>query len=140
MILSSGQGQDQVKFRSQKVTILKTHIRCDAHLLWAILHVKYDGDGLFAIRAHLGEYRYKVRSRSNEKGHILPFLILEYKDVCLMQNVPRNPMVPFLSTWDGTPKNSALLYGVTIRLNVVEINIAFGVQKLMYRYEILYFG
>ena len=64
LILSSGQGQDQVKFRSRKVTILKTHIRSVADLLWDILHVEYDGDGILAISARFGESRYKVRSRS----------------------------------------------------------------------------
>ena len=43
----------------------------------------------------------------------------------------------FFSTWARTPKNRFLLYDVTVIRNVVEINLAFGGQKLMYRFEIL---
>ena len=38
------------------------------------------------------------------------------------------------------PKQNVLLYDVTIRRNVVEINLAFGGQKIMYRFEILFSG
>ena len=68
-----------------------------AHVLWAILHVEYNGDGVLANGVHLGEPSYKVRSRSCQKCQILTCLILENKDLFLMQNVPRNPMVPFFS-------------------------------------------
>ena len=58
-----------------------------------------------------------------------------------MQNVPRNPMVPFVFlyvVWNS--QNHVFLYDVTIRGNVEERNLAFGGQKLMYRFEILYSG
>ena len=75
-----------------------------AHVLWDILHVEYNGDGLLAIWVHLGEPSCKVRSRSCQKFKILKCLILKNKDMFLMQNVPRNPMVPlFLCTWSLTP-------------------------------------
>ena len=38
-----------------------------AHVLWAILHVEYNGNGVLAIFVHLGEPSYKFRSRSSEK-------------------------------------------------------------------------
>ena len=37
-------------------------------------------------------------------------------------------------------KNHVLLYDVTIRRKVVERNLAFGGQELIYRFEILYSG
>ena len=48
---------------------------------------------------------YKVRSRSGKKGKILKFLI-KNKDMILMHNVPRNPMVPlvFSLRWLELPK------------------------------------
>ena len=73
-----------------------TYIRRVTHLLPVILHVEYDGDSLLAIRAHLGESRYMVRSTSGQKGQILKCLILENKDMFLLQNDPRNPMAPFV--------------------------------------------
>ena len=48
-----------------------------AHVLWAILHVEYNGDGFLANRVHLGEPSYKVRSRSCQKFKILKCLILK---------------------------------------------------------------
>ena len=67
MIKSSGQGQDQTKVRSQKVTIHKNiRFRVVAHVLWVILHVEYGGDGFLVIRAHLGESRYKVRPKRSK--------------------------------------------------------------------------
>ena len=49
-------------------------------------------------------------------------------------------MVPFVffSTWAKTSKNRLLLYDVTIMRNVVERNIYFVGQKLMYRFGILH--
>ena len=38
------------------------------------------------------------------------------------------------------PKNHVWLYDVTIRRNVVEINLTFGGQKSMYRFQILCCG
>ena len=38
-----------------------------AHVLWAILHVEYNGNGVLAISVHLGEPSYEVRSKSGEK-------------------------------------------------------------------------
>ena len=38
------------------------------------------------------------------------------------------------------PKNHVWLHDVTIRRHVVERNLAFGCQTLMYRFEILYCG
>ena len=67
-----------------------------AHLLWAILHVKYNGDGILAIWAHLGEVRYKVSP--GQKGQ---FLFLKSKDMLRMQNAPRNPMVPVFFSLGG---------------------------------------
>ena len=32
-----------------------------AHVLWVILHVEYNNNGVIAILAHLGEPGYKVR-------------------------------------------------------------------------------
>ena len=55
-----------------------------------------------------------------KNGRIVKFLILKYKDMVVIQNVPRNPMVPvFFSTRDRTPGNRVLLNNVTIRRNVV---------------------
>ena len=67
-MLSSVQGQDQVKIMSQKITTLKTHIRDVAHLLWAILHVEYDGDGILSIRAHLCESRIQIQGQIKVKS------------------------------------------------------------------------
>ena len=51
-----------------------------------------------------------------KKGQMLTFLILKNKDMLLMQNVPRNPMVSFIfSLWVKTPKSHGLLNDVTIR-------------------------
>ena len=88
------------------------HIRDVEHVLWAILHVDYDGDRLLAIRAHLGE----SRSRS---GQILKSSISENKDMVPMQNVPRNQMVPFFFCTLARPPKIAfdcmtLLVGVTL--------------------------
>ena len=62
------------------------------------------------------------------KGQILTFLIWENKDMFLMQNIPRIPMVPFIffSMWDSIPKSRVLLYDVTISCSVEEINFGFG--------------
>ena len=46
IIFCRGPNSTRVKFRSQKLTILKTYMTGVAHLLWAILHVEYDGDGI----------------------------------------------------------------------------------------------
>ena len=48
-----------------------------------------------------------------------------------MQNVPRNPMVPFVFFVRGLepPKNHVWLYDVTIRRYVVERNLAFWGKK-----------
>ena len=65
------------------------------------------------------------------------------KDLSLMQNVPRNPMAPFVFlyvVYVGPPKNHVWLYDVTIRSHVVEINLAFGGQKSMYQFEIVLYG
>ena len=78
-----------------------TNIRGVAHVLWAILHVEYSGDGLRAFWVHLGEPSYKVRSRSCQKFQISKCLILENKGLFMMQNVPRNPMVPFVFSVRG---------------------------------------
>ena len=61
------------------------------------------------------------------KGLILTFLIWENKDMFLMQNIPRIPMVPFIffSMWDSIPKSRVLLYDVTISCIVEEINFGF---------------
>ena len=50
-------------------------------VLWAILHVEYNGDGLLAIWVHLGEPSYKARSRSCQKFQILKCLILKNRPV-----------------------------------------------------------
>ena len=39
----------------------KTHIRGVAYVLWDILHVEYNGNGVLAILVHLGKPSYKVR-------------------------------------------------------------------------------
>ena len=59
---------------------------------------------------------------------ILTFLIWENKDMFLMQNIPRIPMMPFIffSMWDNIPKSRVLLCDVTIRCSVEEINFGFG--------------
>ena len=93
LILSSVQGQDQV---IKGHHTLYTNIRGVAHVLWAILHVEYNRDGLLAIWVHLGGPSYKVRSRSCQKFQILKCLILKNKDLFLRQNDPRIPMVPFV--------------------------------------------
>ena len=102
LILSSVQGQDQVtKGHHTK----NTNIRGVAHVLSAILHVEYNGDVLLAIRVHLGEPSYKVRSRSCQKFQILKCLILKTEDLFLMQNDPRIALVPFIfCTLSRTPK------------------------------------
>ena len=41
------------QIRVTKVTILKTHIRGVVHLLWTILHVEYDVDGLITINSSI---------------------------------------------------------------------------------------
>ena len=89
----------------------------------------------------MGEARYKVRSKSGQKSQFLKFLIWENKDMFLMQNAPRNPMVSFVfSPWAKTSSNRVLLYNVTVIRNVVEINLAFGDKKLMYQFETLHCG
>ena len=51
-----------------------------------------------------------------KNDQILKFLVLK-KNMFLMQNVPRNPMVSFaFSTWARTPTNRVLLNDVTIRV------------------------
>ena len=67
-----------------------------AHVFWAILHVEYNGDGLLAILVHLGEPSNKVRSRSCPKMPNFEMFYFENIDLFLVQNVPRNPMVPFI--------------------------------------------
>ena len=49
----------------------------------------------------------------------------------VMQNIPRIPMVSFIffCMWDSIPKIRVLLYDVTIRCNVEEINFVFGGSK-----------
>ena len=96
-----------------------------AHLLWAILHVEYDGDGLLSIPVHLGESRYQFRSRSGQekKNQILTILISDA--------VARNPIVPFVFLYVCyNSQNRVLLYDVTIRRNVLERKLAFGVKKI----------
>ena len=65
------------------------------------------------------------------KGLILTFLIWENKDMFLMQNIPRIPMVPFIfsSMWDSIPKSRVLFYDVTISYGIEEINFGFGGEK-----------
>ena len=83
-----------------------------------------------------------ARSRSCQKFQILKCLILKSKDLFLMQNVPGIQWCHlfFFCTWSRTPKNHVLLHDVTIRCHVVKINLAFGGQKSMYRFEILCCG
>ena len=57
-----------------------------------------------------------------------------------MQNVTRNPMVPFVFFSVRSPQKITFvcMTSPTIRRNAVEINLAFGGQILIYRFEIWY--
>ena len=52
------------------------------------------------------------------EGLILTFLIWENKDMFLMQNIPRIPMVPFFFSLCGTAFQKVVFYCMTSQLDV----------------------
>ena len=52
------------------------------------------------------------------KGQILTFLIWENKDMFLMQNIPRIPMVPFIFSLCWTAFQKVVFYCMTSQLVV----------------------